>query len=309
MPDNRLELSRRKILGGTTIVAIAGAGAGLGTSALFSDQEEFTNNSIQAGTTNLIVDMALIEASNPDLMDINFDVTEVREADGAVETGIQIGDIKPGDSLVVRITVTVEDNPMYVSAVLPGTDAVEDSENTPNTEPENATQAAGTNPDTGSDALPGEGDLDNQTLVTLGYDSDRNGLHDNSIEGSLTPESGFDGTTGSNSTVTDFLAELDSGFIYRGQAGADASPPGGHANSGDPTRVGGDNSETNVDREQVTHFIRFDLPVSVGNEVQGDSFSFDLRFQAEQVRNNDDPFDTSGPTATLEIPNQTANPP
>ena len=299
MTDRRLELTRRKILGGIGAVGVAGAGAGLGTSALFSDEESFTNNQITAGTTNLIVELALIKASNPDLMDINFNVDEAREADGAVETGIQVGDMKPGDSLLVRLTVSVEDNPMYVSALLPGDDSVSDSENTPNTEPENSTQAAGTNPDTGGDALPGEGDLDNQMLVTLGYDSDRSSLHDNTVEGPITSESGFDGSAGNNSTATDFLAALDSGLVYRGQAGASASPPGGHADSGNPTRIGGDASESNVDREQVTHFIEFDLPADVGNEVQGDSFSFDLRLQAEQVRNNSDPFGTDSGSPSI----------
>ena len=40
-----------------------------------------------------------------------------------------------------------------------------------------------------------------------------------------------------------------------------------------------------------TRFIAFEwcLPPSVGNEVQGDSVSFDLQFYAEQCRHNDDP--------------------
>ena len=43
-----------------------------------------------------------------------------------------------------------------------------------------------------------------------------------------------------------------------------------------------------------TEFIAFEwcLPPSVGNEVQGDSVSFDLSFYTEQCRHNDEP---SGP--------------
>jgi hypothetical protein len=161
-------------------------------------------------------------------------------------------------------------------------------------------------PDDNDDALPGGGDLDNRLQVTLGYDDDRSSLHDNSLDGSITSESGFDGS--SSATGTNFLAALDSGYIYRGQQGADpgSGPPGGHADSGDPTRIG-DNG--NADRDKVTHFIKFELPIDVGNEVMGDSVSFDLEFQAEQVRNNDDPFGTSSPTTTLSIPDQTAQPP
>lgn len=56
MSDNNLELSRRKILGSVGAVGAAGAAAGLGTSALFSDEESFTNNSITAGTLDMKVD-------------------------------------------------------------------------------------------------------------------------------------------------------------------------------------------------------------------------------------------------------------
>ena len=52
MSDN-MELSRRKILGGVGAVGAAGAAAGLGTTALFSDEESFENNSITAGTLDL----------------------------------------------------------------------------------------------------------------------------------------------------------------------------------------------------------------------------------------------------------------
>jgi predicted ribosomally synthesized peptide with SipW-like signal peptide len=56
MSDNQIELSRRKILGSIGAVGAAGAGAGLGTSALFSDTEEFANNQITAGQLDLKMD-------------------------------------------------------------------------------------------------------------------------------------------------------------------------------------------------------------------------------------------------------------
>jgi predicted ribosomally synthesized peptide with SipW-like signal peptide len=49
-------LSRRKMLAGIGAVGIASAGAGLGTSAYFSDREEFENNSLTAGELDLLVD-------------------------------------------------------------------------------------------------------------------------------------------------------------------------------------------------------------------------------------------------------------
>lgn len=51
--NNKLELSRRKTLAGIGGIGIASTGAGLGTSAFFSDQETFEDNSITAGELQL----------------------------------------------------------------------------------------------------------------------------------------------------------------------------------------------------------------------------------------------------------------
>ncbi|HKL29698.1 MAG TPA: vWA domain-containing protein [Natrialbaceae archaeon] len=51
-----IELSRRKVLAGLGTIGLASAGAGLGTSAYFSDVETFTNNTLVAGSLDLKVD-------------------------------------------------------------------------------------------------------------------------------------------------------------------------------------------------------------------------------------------------------------
>lgn len=56
MSDRKFELSRRKALIGLGSVGVASAGAGLGTSAYFSDQEEFENNRLVAGQLDLKMD-------------------------------------------------------------------------------------------------------------------------------------------------------------------------------------------------------------------------------------------------------------
>ncbi|MDZ7746619.1 MAG: SipW-dependent-type signal peptide-containing protein [Halobacteriales archaeon] len=48
-------LSRRKMLAGLGTVGLASAGAGLGTSAFFSDEESFENNTLTAGSLDLLV--------------------------------------------------------------------------------------------------------------------------------------------------------------------------------------------------------------------------------------------------------------
>jgi predicted ribosomally synthesized peptide with SipW-like signal peptide len=52
---NEFDISRRKLLAGLGTVGLASAGAGLGTSAYFSDEEEFTGNQLTAGTLDIKV--------------------------------------------------------------------------------------------------------------------------------------------------------------------------------------------------------------------------------------------------------------
>jgi predicted ribosomally synthesized peptide with SipW-like signal peptide len=53
MSESKLELNRRRVLGGIVTVGAAAAAAGAGTVALFSDTEESTNNTVSAGTLDL----------------------------------------------------------------------------------------------------------------------------------------------------------------------------------------------------------------------------------------------------------------
>jgi predicted ribosomally synthesized peptide with SipW-like signal peptide len=56
MNDRQFDISRRKVLAGLGTIGIASAGAGLGTTAYFSDQETFQNNQLTAGRLDLTVD-------------------------------------------------------------------------------------------------------------------------------------------------------------------------------------------------------------------------------------------------------------
>jgi predicted ribosomally synthesized peptide with SipW-like signal peptide len=62
-------LSRRRVLAGLGAVGIASAGAGLGTSAFFSDEEEFVNNTLQAGTLDLKLDYKATYLGGPGRLD------------------------------------------------------------------------------------------------------------------------------------------------------------------------------------------------------------------------------------------------
>jgi predicted ribosomally synthesized peptide with SipW-like signal peptide len=269
MTDNNYDLSRRKALLGLGTIGAAGVGAGLGTSALFSDTETFTNNRIQAGTTNLIVDLgvASINSTAPDALGITLDDEgteegDTIEADGEVRTGVEVADMKPGDDICLGINVMVEGNPMYVGV---GIESTTDAEGD-NPEPE---------PQPGDD--PDGGELDNYLDVTaLGYDTDSVNAGITSIAGAgdITNDEGISTPVDLNDSILS-----DGGLIYRNHTTTTAP---GHG-AGDATAVG---QNGNADTEQVTHYICLSLPTEVGNVVQGDVFGFELVFQAEQVRNN-----------------------
>ena len=53
--DNTVGLSRRRVLGGLGAIGVASAGAGLGTTAFFSDSETFEDNALAAGELDLFV--------------------------------------------------------------------------------------------------------------------------------------------------------------------------------------------------------------------------------------------------------------
>jgi predicted ribosomally synthesized peptide with SipW-like signal peptide len=54
--DNTFELTRRKALAGLGTIGVASAGAGLGTTAFFSDEESFEDNQLTAGELDLRID-------------------------------------------------------------------------------------------------------------------------------------------------------------------------------------------------------------------------------------------------------------
>lgn len=55
-PPQLYNISRRRVLGGMGAIGLASAGAGLGTTAFFSDEEVYENNVLTAGALDLVVD-------------------------------------------------------------------------------------------------------------------------------------------------------------------------------------------------------------------------------------------------------------
>ena len=118
--DNTIGLSRRKVLVGLGAVGVASAGAGLGTTAYFSDQESFEGNELQAGTLALNVTQSIHtldqDGIGPD------EETYFGSADGPVEVEapIVITDAKPGDEYEFCWEVELEGNPGFAMVTIDG---------------------------------------------------------------------------------------------------------------------------------------------------------------------------------------------
>ncbi|WP_336023154.1 SipW-dependent-type signal peptide-containing protein [Halobellus salinisoli] len=276
MTGDRFELTRRKLLAGVGSVGLASAGAGLGTSALFSDTESFDDNSFTAGQLNMAVSVDIrnksVELPDPA---IESQLGPDDTADGNV-VSITVSDLKPGDWFLLEWDPEVYFNSGHVQV----TSVDEDYQNSEGDNPESETD---------TDA---PGDLGDHLLTTVwgdftpsgGIGDNRPGLHnldpttdnnDSGLSSYETPD--VDGVTTSGAHYTTLNEAHE---VYK--TGVTVRDP----TTGDPLVVG-------YDGDSATFYQLFELPIDVGNDVQGDSVTFTLRFDAEQARHNDNPF-TSG---------------
>jgi len=305
------DLSRRKMLAGLGAIGLASAGAGLGTSAYFSDTEAFTNNTLTAGTLDMSVAANVVAANDYWVDEGALELSAVADSEDAV-VGLQVDDIKPGDWAIVCFEIDVGTNPGYVQVCT-----------------ENFAEDGGANPEPEQDE---EGDADNDAdlgefLLTTVWQQ-YNGPTDGSSGGAKTDLDVLDpvfnnasddlnisyqepfNLDGGVDTDTDDDFDGDDRAHYTNAREANqilAAANGGYVikdDNGDILTIGSDaagDDETVADTYEFC--LLLELPYAVGNEVQGDSISFDLVFKTEQVRNNDSPFDhnTSVPNG-----NQTA---
>jgi predicted ribosomally synthesized peptide with SipW-like signal peptide len=274
-------LSRRKTLAGIGAIGLASAGAGLGTSAFFSDQESFTGNTLTAGTLDMSV-TATIEAASEYFEDaIDMELTA---DDNDAVAGLVVDDIKPGDWAVICFDIEVGDNPGYVKV---STQEFSESGGE-NPEPEQSAEG-----DTDNDADLGEFLL---TTVWQNFDSAGDSKGDlSNLDPVFNLNSNDVELSGGYQPPTDLDGVVDGDVHYTNAREADTALDNyiiKDAN-GDPLPV------NDTESEGVYSFcLLLELPFEVGNVIQGDSLSFDLVFETEQVRNNDDPFNNTVPAGT-----------
>ena len=122
-PDNNdIGLSRRKVLVGLGAVGVASAGAGLGTTAYFSDEESFGDNTLTAGTLELLVEQKVVRVNQdgigPD--QLNYFSADDDSGEAVVTEEILIEDAKPGDEYEFCWDVEIDGNPGFAKVVVPG---------------------------------------------------------------------------------------------------------------------------------------------------------------------------------------------
>lgn len=247
MSDEKFELSRRNALVGLGTVGVASAGAGLGTSAFFSDREEFPDNRIQAGEFGMTVKQ-YIKKVNQDGIGPDEKKFEYRSSEKGVwkTDRIKIKDAKPGDEYKFCWKIKVHDNPGYVAA-------------------------AGSYEDlTGYEASNVQADdlwdiEDNEDLATLGESA------------TATLKTKYPVEEGTETAVVEYGDGEAGGLLSLLESLASGIPVSDK--NEDPIRF--------EPSEWIIVCVKITIPEDIGNELQGAELSLDLLFYAEQARHND----------------------
>ena len=264
--DNKPELyslSRRKTLAGLGAVGLASAGAGLGTSAFFSDTERFENNTLTAGTLDLLVEYEASYDSGGAVENMADSAMGTQDGDPA-GMFYDLDDVKPGDSGHVEFCFEIVDNPSYVWAC---GDITQD---------ENGI----TEPESDVDDTPDLGELGDAIDARLAYCEKGD---DELVEG----EEIFSGS------LVDVFAAISNGAALDGDGVAGLVP--GEQSPYDEEVV----VEEGADYITGPCLCLFwEIPTSVGNEIQSDSLTMALEFHALQSRHNDGTANPCAPTVT-----------
>jgi predicted ribosomally synthesized peptide with SipW-like signal peptide len=261
MTEDTFDLSRRKVLGSLGAIGVASAGAGLGTSAYFSDEESFTSNTLTAGELDLVVDYETSVSQGG--ANTGSTTGSGTIDDNPAEMQYDIDDVKPGDSGSLRFCPKVVDNDGWIFV---GSSGLTDFENGL-TDPENEV-----------DDTPHEGELSENIQVTVSY-CDENSENKRELNN---PD---------DYTLADLFLDLRTGFLLDGDTDTDGKQP--YPGSTDDNN---NNNNNGPEQQGPCICIDWEIPTDVGNEIQGDSVKFGVEFVAIQSRHNEDP-DQANPFA------------
>ena len=261
--------TRRNVLVGLGTVGIASAGAGLGTTAYFSDTESFLGNSLEAGAFDLRVRyVGQYNDYGEPMWGQSFGIVDGENSTMGGATvdeaafGFVVDDLKPGDTGIGEFCFNIVDNPGYL--VVSG-EVTEDSENG-YTEPEPTTAAGGDLNDPGD--AGGEGEMLDAMRVAVSYS-----------DGSYSDPNSGNGPTYLPGTSKGDVFEGTLREFFAGEYLFDADPS---TTAIDP--VPGTADETEF--AEPCLLFEFEVPETVGNELQTDRLGFSVDFAAVQARHN-----------------------
>ena len=264
--NNRYRLSRRSVLAGLGGAGMASAGAGLGTSAYLNDTESFEDNTITAGTLDLLVgyysywDQGMAGSGS---------VQGTQDGSGTVSA--ELTDVKPGDSGLLAFCPVIETNPAYLWLCGEVTSSSENGY----AEPEPETSDAGDSNDPGDP--DGAGELAESISVTVNYCDVADDVGDS-----------FDPSDVSvlaevwSGSLAELMSSIQNGVPLDGDG--EPASGGGFDVPGEQACFAGTGA---AEADNPCLCLDWEVPTEVGNEIQGDSLEFDLEFHAEQCRNND----------------------
>ncbi len=298
MQDNdqttNLDLTRRKILGSLGAAGAAGAAAGLGTSALFSDEEGFANNILEAGEFDLKVDWE-VEYYNglaPDPETISDSDTD---DDGDLELVddpgpiVDLQDVKPGDVIEHTLSLHLFGNPGFIT--MDGLITADSDAGF--TEPED--QVDGALDD--ADGTP-DGDLDDHLQCVAWYDggttsTDPGNNFPEEITSGYSPTNRdafiddlIDGNVSFDATADEFILQGTFANVMAALSGDLLLDPqvNGHVAGNFPNSLCFAPSTTQY--IGVLCWLPRDIPGVDDNIVQSDSLEYELGFDAVQCRHN-----------------------
>jgi len=250
-----VNLTRRRVLGGLGAIGVASAGAAVGTSAYFTDEESFEDNIITAGSLDLLVDYySYWNQGRAGVGSVSG------TADGNAVTA-ELGDVKPGDSGLLAFCPRIETNPAYLWLCGELTADFENGYTEPEPRDNN-----------------GSGELAESIQLTVRYCE----LAENN-NGEFGPDSVSNCESVWSGTLAEFLARIRTGVPLDGDGSVSGGENGGFFAPGDQACFSG----TGSDWESPCVCIDWEIPTSVGNEIQTDGVEFDLEFYAQQCRHND----------------------
>ncbi|WP_157969541.1 SipW-dependent-type signal peptide-containing protein [Haloplanus rubicundus] len=310
MTDERFDISRRKALAALGTIGVASAGAGLGTSAYFSDQETFENNQLTAGTLDMGVSYS---AHYSDWSDDEGEGVDVNMWDGPANTTGTANDLTDGytglpanDAWLIEVDDPAQflentETQSYnadTELVCEAGEAISQADDAPKPVIELG------------DVKPGDfGEVTFNFILcdNPGYVWLNGGLVSESENGVTEPEADDPDEMAGVVELLDVVKAavwIDNGNNYQDGdemipssytgslrdvlgmiEGSNGTPLPGNMNA----EAGGGTGEQGCFSADEEHSIAFAwwVPVDHGNEIQSDSATFDLGLYTEQCRHND----------------------